>query len=78
MNTLFDTKEFAVQPRLVDGSYCTARTKKAIDRLRTCIVGEVRRRDSFWRQLRQRDEEILELKAKLRKFAEQDNLSNKF
>ena len=77
-NTLFDTAEFAIQPRSLDGSYCTVRTKKAIDRLRTCIVGEVRRRDLFWKQLRQRDEEILELKAKLRKFAEQDKLSNKF
>ena len=46
--------------------------------IRTCIVGEVRRRDAFWKQLRQRDEEILALKAKLRKFAEQDKLDNLF
>ena len=52
--------------------------EKTIDRLRTCIVGEVRRRDAFWKQLRQRDEEILALKAKLRKFAEQDKLDNLF
>ena len=52
--------------------------EKTIDRLRTCIVGEVRRRDVFWKQLRQRDEEILALKAKLRKFAEQDKLDNLF
>ena len=52
---------------------------KTIDMLiRTCIVGEVRRRDAFWKQLRQRDEEILALKAKLRKFAEQDKLDNLF
>ena len=52
--------------------------KKTIDRLRRCIVGEIRRRDVFWKQLRQRDEEILALKAKLRKFAEQDKLDNLF
>jgi len=58
---------------------------KTIDRLRTCIVGEIRRRDVFWKQLRQRDEEIIKLKAenakllsKLRKFAEQDKLDNLF
>ena len=78
MNTLFDTAEFAIQPRLVDGSYCTARTKKAIDRLRTCIVGEVRRRDCFWKQMRMKDEEIIRLKQIIRNFAEQDKLSNLF
>ena len=78
MNTLFDTAEFSVKPRLVDGSYCTARTKKAIDRLRTCIVGEVRRRDCFWKQMRQKDEEITRLKQIIRNFAEQDKLSNLF
>ena len=82
MNTLFDTSEFAIQPRLVDGSYCTARTKKAIDRLRTCIVGEVRRRDCFWKQMRQKDEEIIRLKAalnaKFATFEEYDRLANLF
>ena len=78
MNTLFNTAEFSVKPRLVDGSYCTARTKKAIDRLRTCIVGEVRRRDCFWKQMRQKDEEIQRLKQIIRNFAEQDKLSNLF
>lgn len=77
-NTLFDTKDFVIQPRSLDGTYCNERTKKAIDRLRTCIVGEVRRRDSFWRQMRMKDEEIMQLKAKLRNFAEMDYLSNKF
>ena len=32
----------------------------------------------MYKQLRQRDEEILALKAKLRKFAEQDKLDNLF
>ena len=59
MNTLFDDSQYIVKPRSTDGTFCTTRTKKTIDRLRTCIVGEVRRRDVFWKQLRQRDEEIL-------------------
>ena len=78
MNTLFDDSKYIVKPRSTDGTFCTPRTKKTIDRLRTCIVGEIRRRDVFWKQLRQRDEEILALKAKLRKFAEQDKLDNLF
>ena len=85
MNTLFDDSRYVVKPRSTDGTFCTTRTKKTIDRLRTCIVGEVRRRDAFWKQLRQRDEEIIKLKAenakllsKLRKFAEQDKLDNLF
>ena len=82
MNTLFDTAEFSVKPRLVDGSYCTARTKKAIDRLRTCIIGEVRRRDCFWKQMRMKDEEIKRLKAalsaKFSTFEEYDRLAKLF
>ena len=54
--TLFDDSKYIVKPRSTDGTFCTTRTKKTIDRLRTCIVGEVRRRDAFWKQLRQRDE----------------------
>ena len=76
--TLFDDSQYIVKPRSTDGTFCTTRTKKTIDRLRTCIIGEVRRRDVFWKQLRQRDEEILALKAKLRKFAEHDKLDNLF
>lgn len=76
--TLFDDLKYTVKPRSTNGTFCTTRTKKTIDRLRTCIVGEIRRRNSFWKQLRQRDEEILALKAKLRNFSEQDKLDNLF
>lgn len=78
MNTLFDDSKYIVKPRSTDGTFCTTRNFKTIQRLRMCITGEVRRRDCFSKQLRQRDEEILALKAKLRKFAEQDKLDNLF
>lgn len=85
MNTLFDDSKYIVKPRSTDGTFCTTRNFKTIQRLRMCITGEVRRRDCFSKQLRQRDEEIIKLKAenakllsKLRKFAEQDKLDNLF
>jgi len=62
MNTLFDDSKYIVKPRSTDGTFCTTRNFKTIQRLRMCITGEVRRRDCFSKQLRQRDEEIIKLK----------------
>lgn len=78
MNTLFDKKEFAVQLRLNDGTYCSKRTHRVVNELRWCLVGELRRQKCVSKLLRQKDEEIIRLKQIIRNFAEQDKLSNLF
>lgn len=64
--------------RNLKGQFTTLKFKSELDILRTNIVAEVRRKESLWRQLRQRDEEIAALKAKLTNFAIIDSYSSKF
>ena len=76
--TLFDDSKYIVKPRSTDGTFCTTRTKKTIDRLRTCIVGEVRRNKCAAKLIREQSEEIIRLKKIINNFAIQDALSNLF
>lgn len=77
MNTLFEQKQpkigryWAKDDHVIEHNRIVAGLKATIQMLLSQSAG-------IANLLRQRDEEILELKAKLRKFAEQDKLSNKF
>lgn len=82
MNTLFDTAEFAIKPRLNDGSYCTTRTKRVLNELRWCLVGELRRQKCVSNLIHEQAEEIIRLKAalnaKFATFEEYDRLTKTF
>ena len=65
MNTLFDTADFLVQPRLKDGTYCSKRTQRVLNELRWCLVGELRRQKCVSNLIREQAEEIIRLKAAL-------------
>ena len=72
MDTLFNLDEIPTVRsdvlRTPDGQFTTARNKRQFDKLRTVIVREVRRRESFWRQFRALSEENIMLKEKLREY----------
>ena len=65
-NTLFDTKEFTVQPRAMDGKFTDKSHQSDINRLRLCCVAEVRRKESVYRQLHEMTAEIQRLKELLK------------
>ena len=75
MNTLFNLDEIPTVRsdvlRTPDGQFTTKRNKQQFDKLRKCIVSEVRRKESFWRQFRRLTEENLMLKEKLKKYENQ-------
>jgi hypothetical protein len=82
MNTLFDTAEFSVKPRLKDGSFCSKRTQRVLNELRWCLVGELRRQKCVSKLIREQAEEIIRLKAalnaKFATFEEYDRLAKLF
>ena len=82
MQTLFDIKEFETKLHDLDGKFCSKSHKRDINRLRTSFVAFIRQRDSVYRQLRAKDEEIIRLKAilkaKFQTFEEYDRMANLF
>lgn len=82
MQTLFDIKEFETKLHDLDGKFCSKAHKRDINRLRTSFVAFIRQRESVYRQLRAKDEEIIRLKAilkaKFKRFEDYDRLTNTF
>jgi len=82
MTTLFDTEEFTVQPRAMDGKFTGKSHQHDINRLRLCCIAEVRRKESVYRQLHEMTAEIQRLKellkCKFKSIEEMDNLAKLF
>ena len=71
MNTLFPSEPV----RTPSGRYCTHSIGVEFARYRKCIVTEFRRKESVSRQLRQKDELIIELKNEIKRLKiENENL----
>ena len=72
-NLLFDIEEIptikdSLQVRTPSGRFTTKAVKGEFDKLRQQMVAMVMQRRSVWRQIREKDEEIKRLKAKLREY----------
>ena len=69
-NLLFDIEEITThhrdaQVRAPSGRFTTKAVKGEFDKMRSTIVMLIRQRQSVYRQLRAKDEEIIRLKQKI-------------
>lgn len=70
MSTLFDITEFTVkQPHGLNGKFITKAHKSDIDKLRLCVVSEVKRHECVANLLRQKDEQIIKLKEEVKRLS---------
>lgn len=69
MNTLFPTEPV----REPSGRYCTRSIAVQFARMRRNMTAEFSRRESVWRQLRAKDELIIELKAEIKRLKDEQN-----
>lgn len=66
MLTLFGNQDYE-PTRDTTGRYCTRSIAVQFANMRKTIVAEIRRKESVSRQLRQKDEEIIALKAEIKR-----------